>query len=251
MGDPYPSLMNDTQANKLEMFLIVRTTCERHESAWSGMPIFADTFKNYGKALDRIQDLLESREALGSAAENKARARQEMAEKAFSLAAGLRAYGAISGKRELLSNVDFTRTDFLFGRDEATLTRANIVMDAVKEHLAALAPYSIIDKDLWNLRKAIEAYEKLLHAPEANRAARAGMTQQLATAFDKADEILKERLDNLVAIFADSQPGFVQAYEKARVIKDRTGPAREPGDEAEPPAEDNTGSATTPPTGSI
>jgi hypothetical protein len=45
-------------------------------------------------------------------------------------------------------------------------------------------------------------------------------TQELETLFDQADDLLNNRLDNLMKIFVNRDPDFHFGYRKARMIVD-------------------------------
>ncbi|MCF8337914.1 MAG: hypothetical protein K9I74_08020 [Bacteroidales bacterium] len=45
-------------------------------------------------------------------------------------------------------------------------------------------------------------------------------TQELDALFDQADDLLNNRLDNLMKIFVNRNPNFYNGYEKARMIVD-------------------------------
>ena len=58
-------------------------------------------------------------------------------------------------------------------------------------------------------------------------------TQEIETLFDQADDLLNNRLDNLMKIFVNRDPNFYNGYEKARmigVIRNRFYPP--PGDDS-------------------
>jgi hypothetical protein len=45
-------------------------------------------------------------------------------------------------------------------------------------------------------------------------------TQEYETLFDQADDLLNQRLDNLMKIFVNRDPNFYYGYLKAQVIVD-------------------------------
>lgn len=66
--------------------------------------------------------------------------------------------------------------------------------------------------------------------PDVARASRSGMTAALAALFKGTGELLRERLDKLMALFAATDPGVHAGYKPARVVIDLRGA----GDDAEP-----------------
>lgn len=231
--------MTDSQENKFEMFLVVRNVLQQHTAAWQGLPVFVTTVDTYQKQLTKLENVAQERgEATAGVTQAKAEARAALAEAAFPLAAGLQAFAAIEGNIQLAALIAFTRSDFLYGRDNLSLQKARTTRTTVKEHLPALAAYGINLEMVKNLTTAIDRYANLLEAPRTAIAERAAATAQIAELIDTLDALLKDRLDKLVPILAPRHPTFADAYRTARVIIDRAGPARDPEDVQEEPPTD-------------
>jgi hypothetical protein len=144
---------------------------------------------------------------------------------AWLVAAQVSAYASKAGNLTLQARVGFSRTALMAGGDQGSVTRCRAVHTAATENLAGLAKYRVDAAKLTEFDNAIKAFQALITAPRDSTTQSSSATKQLPGLFQKADALLKDQLDNLMASYATSEPTFHGEYGAARVIVDAGGGA--------------------------
>ena len=221
--------MDDRQENKLSMYLAVRLVVTGRAALWSGVPAFVAAEAAFGAEVTNIQSLGVDQisPSSGATADKEAR-RRVMGDKAMYVIGPTKTLASVTGNGELAAGVNFTMSDFLYGRDTLASENANAVHARVAANQAALADYGLVAADTTALRTAIDAYVAIIARPRELVTNSAVATEQLGLAFPRADMILEDRLDNLMELYRLSQATFYQAYHIARRIIDTGGPSTPP-----------------------
>jgi hypothetical protein len=139
------------------------------------------------------------------------------------IAGAVAAYAHKINNHELLTRVDTSLSILASGRGQNSSDKCKDILSAAKANLTVLGDYDVKQGDLDNLSQLIDAYDLLAPAPQVARASSKSTSQALDAAFDKADGILNNSLDNLMLRFEDTQPEFFRDYMNARQIIDLRG----------------------------
>jgi hypothetical protein len=83
------------------------------------------------------------------------------------------------GNLGLAAAVDFTESQMNNGRDSLARDRAQAIHDQAVLHLDALVDYKVDAKRLADLQVAVDAYQQVITAPRAKRAAHRTLTAAL------------------------------------------------------------------------
>jgi hypothetical protein len=215
--------MNDTQEDKRSMYLAVLEVLEANQTIWSIIPAFATAESNFRVSVGDIQGLVQQQLPSTGVTADKQRLRAEMADAAMPIVGALKALAAVTQNGDLAAQVDLTRSDFVYGRDTIAADNGDAIYALASTHSTDLANYGIDSSHQTAIYDATQAYREALTRPREVIAASAAATEQLDAAFDTADDLLKNQLDNLAEIFRTSQPAFYLQYQNAREIVDSGG----------------------------
>lgn len=217
--------MTDRQENKLSMYLSTLSVLNANTAIWTPKVAFAAAVTDFETSVITLQTLSQAQEAESAGATSqKQTLRLALANAALPISGALQGYAAVTGNQELAVNAAVTRTDIVYGRDNAALTVAQTLLTIAQNEVGNLADYGVLPADVIAFSALVNDYAALIQRPRAVIATRAAATGQLATQFTETDAILKKRLDPLSQIFRASEPAFYLAYEAAREIIDLTGP---------------------------
>lgn len=223
--------MNDSQEDKLSMYQAVLAVLENHQTVWAAVPAFVTAESAFRIGVNNLQSIAQQQQTSTGATADKQRLRVAMADAAMPIVGALKALAAVTSNGELAAECDLTRSDFLYGRDTDSAAQADRVYVLASEHAAALVDYGISSPHQTAIYDATQAYRDALTRPREVIAATSAATEQLAAAFDAADQRLNGQLDNLVEIFRTSHSTFYLQYASAREIVDSGG-----GSPSPPPA---------------
>jgi hypothetical protein len=141
-----------------------------------------------------------------------------MAKAALAIGGPVTAFAAKTSNRELKAKVDFRMSALLGGRDKSSRDMCQAIHAAATSVVDQLGDYNITTASLKALQQKIDAYDEILTKPREARASTKTVTRQLAEAFDETDQLLEERMDNLIEGFCAVDPSFVADYENAHRI---------------------------------
>lgn len=188
------------------------------------MKAFADDFAEFGDVLEGIEELAKAQaEPTTGITQDKRNLRRAMAKAAMAICGPVAAFAAKTSNRELKAKVEFRLSALLGGRDKSSLDKCQAIHTAATSVVDQLGDYNITTANLKALQQKIDAYDEILTKPREARASSKTVTQELREAFDEMDELLDERMDNLIEGFRTVDPSFVSDYENARRIGDTGG----------------------------
>ena len=211
--------MNIAQDNKIKMYLAVEAVCDKKQSVWQGLVAFLKAYQDFKNRVANIQSLNKQQERRKvGVTEDKRQLRVEMCDLAYPVCAALKAFAVETKNRELEGRVGFSRSDLLIGRDTMGADRCREILAAATENVAKLADYGVTPAKLAALQTAVDAFSAAITKPRETRVTGKTVTEVLTAEFKTVDEILRDRLDNLVPQLAGVDPTFVTDYRNARVI---------------------------------
>lgn len=218
--------MDAPKQNKFGMYQSTNVvlTKKNYKPLWSGIPGFVQLQADLTSELKTITNLSpqQGRRKTGLA-EDKDAARLAMCKAANITAGAVAAYAHKVGNHELLTRVDTTLSILTSGRGKDSRDKCSDILSAATANLTALGDFGLVQSDLDHLAQLIADFDELAPQPQLALGAAKGAGQAQDTAFDRADGILNNGLDNLMLKFEDSQPDFFRDYTNARLIIDRPG----------------------------
>ena len=221
--------MDDRQENTLSMYQVVGPVLDTHAGVWSGVPALVAARAAFLAEVTNIQNLTQSQQQPSTGVTtDKQHAREAMADAAMVVVGPLCAFAAVTGNADLAAQSAFTRSDFVYGRDNQAATNGDLVHALATAHATPLTDYGVTAGMLTALRAAIDAYRAIIQRPRQVITTTSAATAQLDGAFTRATQVLTERIDKLMELFRLSHPTFYNEYQAAR---NTIGPNGDSGDD--------------------
>ena len=218
--------MEAPKQNKFAMYQATNMvlTKTKYKTLWSGLPGFVRLQAALTTEIASIADSSgkQGRRKTGLA-DDKDAARQAMCKAGNIMAGAVAAYAHQINNHELLTRVETTLSILTSGRGKDSRDKCADILSAATANLTALADYGVAQTDLDSLKQRIDDFDELMPQPQVAIGSAKGAGQAMDAAFDRADGILNNGLDNLMLKFEETQPEFFRDYTNARIIIDRPG----------------------------
>ena len=213
--------MNNRQEAKLTMYRAVETHCSDNASLIAAVPAFQTAFNEFKTKIAEILSVEQLRGAsLAGITAGKSNLKQTLCRQTADTAGIIYAFASATGNETLKAESNLSYSKLLQTRDDELAPRCQNIHARATEHKTQLADYGITTASLTALQKAIDDYQAETPKPRTAQSQRKTQTANLRRLFNEADEILKTRLDKLVANFKTANPDFAAAYEANRIIID-------------------------------
>jgi hypothetical protein len=213
--------MNATQGAKLNMYDAVKFACEDNATTVAALNAFKTAFDELKDKIAAIKEVAQQKDMPtgGAAADKKAR-KKNLSQSAGTMARAIYAYAATIGDPTLKEQANFTPSDLLRTKDEMLAPRCRNIHDLATANAEALKDYGVSAAKLTALQTAIDAFAEAVPRPRAAINTRSALKTSLKQLFAEADQILADRMDTLVELFAETNPAFIAVYQSARLIVD-------------------------------
>ncbi len=130
-------------------------------------------------------------------------------------------FAQINGDDALAQKMSDSKSDLFKLKNEAMLIRVQMIITRCQENLDELVEsYGLTDAQLLDLQSDVDRYLELDGKPRAYQIQRGVATRSIEELFSQANDILVNKLDNLLKIFKRRDPGFYDGYQRARMVVD-------------------------------
>lgn len=146
-----------------------------------------------------------------------------MTDNAVDIADIIRAYAYDTQDMTLAERVNYKKSAILKSRDILAVKDCDAIYDIANNLVTtkpAIAAYQINAAKVSALRTSIDNYTASIATPRDATVSRATSTGELKALFRKFDNLLKNRIDNLMKMYRVSHPTFYSDYIRARMIID-------------------------------
>lgn len=212
--------MEDKQENKLSMYCSVKKVNEDNITLVNSVIALK---KSHLALVDKIGviNTLKEVQAMTSTGvtEDKAFGMVDMVNAAVIIIGAGSAYARAENNKTLLENINYSRSDLLYGRDQDAYTNCKKVYDDLNPLILELADYGITPLIMTDFLAKIDAYNAIVQTPRGAIVQRKSATMQLVDVFKETDEILKI-MDGLVKGFKETEVNYYNMYFAAREIID-------------------------------
>lgn len=228
--------MRDPLENRLTMFRAVESLLDNNTAKTAGMTVFATRFAEFKDVVLQIVDKEEQRTnaTAGMSADKKAK-RDDMVENAAVIAAKLKTLGSDTNDDRLIQIGDLKRSDLAKMRDTQLIPTVQGLVNAADAVAAGLAGYGVTAAMIAGLSTKMNSYNASLGSKESLFSIKGAAYTALNNLFDSANNILVNKLDNLMEGFKKDDNEFYNQYKIAREIHD-IGVRHEQPEEPTPPA---------------
>ncbi len=211
--------MNTNQEDKLSMYYVVKSACEKFQPTWTTNAVFAATYNLWAAKIPLIEQNRDAQtlETTGITTDKTAK-RNSMTEKTLFMINRLQSYANVVINPELLESIKYSASDLKKSRDTDVIGICNTVLAKANANAAAIATYGVTAAMITELQTAIAAYSATLAKPKAAKSQTKTATENLTKLFKEADELLVKRMDLDIELFKTTKPEFYSQYKTARII---------------------------------
>ncbi|MEO5572607.1 MAG: hypothetical protein ABIT08_00085 [Bacteroidia bacterium] len=149
---------------------------------------------------------------------DKKNKKQKQAVKAKAVARKVSAFAFDSGLTNLFDSMQISLSKLLYSGSKAAETYARTIYDAAFAMTDAdKLKYEISAAELLDLKTARDLYTAVISAPRDQRVIRKAATESLPGLFKDAEEIVDDRLTNLIVNYQVSDPEFYAQFNNALI----------------------------------
>ena len=210
--------MNKHQSVRLQMLELIGKEALNYSASINAIPAFARTMGRINVITSEIL-LLNAQQSvvLTGIAEKKHDAIGHLVDIVLEISGGIYSYADMNNDTVLKSKVNIKASTLGSIRLDKLIAIADTV-SAQAQGLpqGALADFGISQEDLSTLDAVLQEVKSLKSAPREATLERSGYTDQLASLFEEANQLLKESLDKLAQQFKRKDPAFYAKYKTIR-----------------------------------
>ncbi len=198
-------------------------------------PLVVNSIVELGESVSGLRSCVKSIRATATeqvqnikgVAQEKLLNKTNLAHSAALVAAGLKTFAHKNKMYDLETRVKCKEKSLLKLNDNMLIEKADFILQKVKEHQTALMPYGIVVADTTNLSDYLTIYLEKYNNPTLAIEKRKFYTKKLSVQFSILSDILRNEIDELMIIIANTHPDLYKLYKNARVIIDRHGKTKE------------------------
>jgi hypothetical protein len=226
--------MTKKEKNIAAMYNAVNSVLTANSDKVAQIAAMQDSAARFKSALEELELQNTGFESKASGkTESKNNAEDEMIDGLTPVISVLQVYAKINKNAELASSTGITESRMKEIRDIELLNKANYIYSKAEEIGEGLANYGITPEKITALRTLIDNYDAAMGGKDTGFAEKSAARKGLTDAFNKADDILKGELDNLIELYRNGDIDFYNSYQSARAIKD-LGIRHEQGEDPQP-----------------
>lgn len=213
--------MTDNQENKTNMYESTLTVLNANNTVWSAIPPIGVTITATENEMTFIRDYrqIQEKDTTGITV-NKHNIEDNLIDALIKVISGLIAYATITENPELLNSINYTQWNLKKSRDNILYDKAQLIYNTANPLATELAPYLVTQPDIDTINTLSTDYLTAIPAKRAAVVQSKTSTTNIKNAFKTIDNLLKNKLDNLIILFQVSNPTFYKEYKAARIIID-------------------------------
>jgi hypothetical protein len=216
--------MTNVQIDVLSMFYETKSACSFFQTVWNTDLVFKASFDAFEAKIPLIEQNRDSQLTPTKwATLNKDEKKTAVEDKTLFLINRLQSYANATGNNELLSSIRFTASDLKRLRGANLIGTCNVIVAKAIEKAGELGSYGINRIVISELQAAITSFSDSLTTPGSVKSGTKVATENLATLFKEAEEILTKRLDLDIEVYKNSHPDFYSRYQTARMVISKGG----------------------------
>lgn len=213
--------MNKHHSNKFNAYQGIAKFLHSSRKTFKDIPLMVALVDQFLAVFDEIKSLKDkSGENVSDFTSAKVMAKEKMADVVSSYASAGIYYAMDTFNHELKIELDITFSEIRYAKDGEAVRIAKGIESLLLSHKENMAEYLMTDEDFQILHQAIEGFDSLFMNREEYSDDSVMFTRHLEVLFQKADAILKERMDRVVKRLKVQLPDFYERYFVSRTIVD-------------------------------
>ena len=209
--------MDKIQEDKKNMFIAVQKVLDENTEIWNNQSTLVMSKAALDGKLMELENLKPVNDKDTNENADKVEVREKLIETTIDISSSLLNYASKTGNSDLCEKVNYTKSDLELSRDTILKDMCQLIYEKANENIENLINYNVTKKELSVYQILIEEFDKLITDPlELVRKKQEGR-KSVSVLINEMEELLKERIDNLVSIFKSSHPQFYETYLLARI----------------------------------
>ena len=216
--------MRTNQKNKLHMFNSVAAKLAENITKLSFLSALPAALQRFNQTVQLIEakETERSDQTTGKL-EVRDEAEDVLVELLVQVSSSLTAYASSSNNTELYEKAKVKKSELHRLRDTELLLKAKSIQALAQQYSEHVVPFGTTAEILTAFQQAIPAFETAAGNVDKGFAGRSGARISVYDAFDEADAILKDQIDNLMESVKKVDYQLYNEYRAARVIHDLGG----------------------------
>lgn len=211
--------MTSLQESKLSMYQSVQLLCANNPTITAGNAAFTEGLNELNAKISDILNFVSTDIKHTSGITNdKTVIKHNLCTVASEIAGFVFAYANVVKNEVLKQEVNYTYNELRRLREDLIIPTVKIIFNATQANLASLGSYGIDATKLQEFADAMSAYTNALPSTKMTKSEKSSVVISLNNLFKETDELLKNRLDKLLAFFTKAHPEFVNAYKSIRHV---------------------------------
>ena len=202
------------------MFIGTQEFLDNKTTTWSPIKRIVVYKNDLDEVIERISSKSEEASSLIGVSGRKETLKNLIAIKDSSLSGSLQAFAHDKGDSDLAAKVEASKSDIIRMKEEELGSFIKVLVDTANQNIKALADFGVSKEILTEIKTSMEEYKKLIGKPRSILNTKYVALDAVDQLFDEGNAILKNKMDNMMLMFRESNPEFYNGYERARTIVD-------------------------------
>lgn len=211
--------MTDNQENKLRMYFTVSAVCESNTELWQDNEIFVADFQRFKSKIPKIEycrDQMRIENIISGSI--KSFDRVELEEMAFYLSGKMLHFAKDTSNQALHAEIRNYRDILCDITDIELVEICNTLANQASTNLIQLGDYEVTTEIIAEIQQLSSFYFVNMHRVKSSHA-KYKTTEELLRKYVKdADDLLRNKLDNDIEFYKNSDPEFYGQYKTARIV---------------------------------
>ncbi|MFW6369785.1 MAG: hypothetical protein ACOC10_01110 [Bacteroidota bacterium] len=213
--------MKNQHSNHFRMFMSVQDYLDNRNAVWSTIPKINAYKNDFDELIARIAEKNEEARSTVSATERKDQLKEMVALKLAGLSGVLQAFANDIGNLDMAKAVKQTKSGLVKEKDQDVEGIANSLLKTAGDHLNDLADYGITENKLTEISTSVADFTALVGKPRSILNQKYVTLDTIEQLFDECNGLLRNKMDNIMLMFQETNAEFYDGYLRARTIVDR------------------------------
>lgn len=212
--------MNKEQGNYFRMFLNTQNFLDDKTPVWSAIPKITSYKNDLDEIISRILEKSEETKLSIGTGERKKQLKSSIGMKISSLSGVLQAYAYDIEDIDLANKVKISKSEAEKIRDQDLEATVKMLANTALQNMTELADFGLTNDVLAGILTSQEEFNGMIGKPRNILNSKFVTLDSIDRLFDECNNLLKNKLDKVMLMFRENNPGFYDGYERARVIVD-------------------------------
>jgi hypothetical protein len=202
------------------MFIGTQEFLDNETTTWSAIKRIVSYKNDLDEIITRITSKSDEAGSLFGIGERKETLKAQIAVKGSSLSGAIQAFAYDSGDTDLAVKVKASKSEIHKMNEEDLGTYIHMLVETTNGNLKTLADFGVSKEILTEIKTTMEEYKALIGKPRSILNTKYVALDAVDQLFDEGNVLLRNKMDNMMLLYCESNPDFYNGYERARTIVD-------------------------------